>query len=303
MFFRQLTVYRLETECPDFTALDALLSAKPFVPTRAQQVESAGWQPALGARFIHDTDAAGRMILQREERSVPAAVVREEADNRLRARGGDAGEPTRAERAAMQDAVMLDLLPQAFPRQSHTQAIIDAKNAQVWFDTTAATKIERLSLHLREALGQWRMVPAFGSQDISAHLSAWLLGAPPSGFEIGEAAKLVDLREGGTITVAKLALPDPHVIAHLHEGMKVDQLELIWQEQIRFTLRTDGGLTRIKPTEQLDADEAAEVIDDADQQRDADQRLMVDALRRLIHDLITVLNTPIESQADAMPVK
>ncbi|HQS02720.1 MAG: recombination-associated protein RdgC [Halothiobacillaceae bacterium] len=294
MFFRQLTVYRLETPCPDFTTLDATLSAKPFMPTRAQQVESVGWQPALGTLFVHETDGAARIVLQREERSVPAAVVREEADNRLRARGGATGEPTRAERSAMQDAVMLDLLPQAFPRQGQTQAIIDAKQTQVWFDTATATKVERLSLQLREALGQWRMVPLFGSQDISSHLSAWLLGAPPLGFEIGEAAKLVDLREGSTITVAKLALPDPHVMAHLHEGMKVDQLELIWQEQIRFMLKADGSLARIKPTEQLGAEESGEIIDDADQQRDADQRLMVEALRRLILDLTRVLNAPIE---------
>ncbi len=294
MFFRQLAVYRLETPCPDFTALETSLSAKPFMPTRLQQMESVGWQPALGTQFVHETDGAARITLQREERSVPAAVVRDEAENRLRQRGGAADEPTRAERAAMQDAVLLDLLPQAFPRQSQTQAIIDAKHNQVWFDTATATKIERLSLQLRESLGQWRMVPLFGSTDISSLLSAWLLGAPPQGFEIGEAAKLIDLREGSTVTVAKLALPDPHVLAHLHEGMKVEQLELIWQEQIRFMLKADGSLARIKPTEQLNADDSGEVIDDADQQRDADQRLMVEALRRLIFDLIRVLNAPAE---------
>lgn len=291
MFFRQLSVYRLETMVADFDSLAVTLGEKPFIPTRAQQVESVGWQTVIGEKFVHDTDESGRIALRREERSVPAAVVRDEAENRLRARSGDSAEPTRAERVAMRDAVLLELLPQAFPRQNVTQAIIDRKHEQVWFDTVTATKVERLGNQLREALGQWRMVPWLAGQDIPAQLSAWLLGAPPEGFEIGEAAKLVDLREGGTITVAKLALPDPHVIAHLHEGMKVDQLELIWREQIRFTLRADGGLTRIKPTEMLDND-PAESIDDADQQLDADQRLMVEALRRLIHDLQQVLHTP-----------
>lgn len=291
MFFRQLSVYRLETTVTDFDSLATTLSEKPFTPTRAQQVESVGWQSVIGDRFVHDTDQAGRLSLRREERTVPAAVVRDEAENRLRARHGDGGEPTRAERTALQDAILLELLPQAFPRQSQTQAIIDQKLGQVWFDTVTANKIERLSNQLRESLGQWRMVPWLAGQDISTHLSAWLLGAPPEGFEIGEAAKLVDLREGGTITVAKLALPDPHVIAHLHEGMKVDQLELIWREQIRFTLRADGGLTRIKATDLLEGD-SNESHDDADQQLDADQRLMVDAFRRLIHDLELVLIKP-----------
>lgn len=291
MFFRQLSVYRLETPVTDFDTLAATLGDKPFLPTRAQQVESVGWQTVIGERFVHDTDQAGRLALRREERSVPAAVVRDEAERRLSARAGDAGEITRAERAALHDTILLELLPQAFPRQSVTQAIIDTKQAQVWFDTVTANKIERMSNQLREALGQWRMVPWLAGQDISTQLSAWLLGAPPEGFEIGEAAKLVDLREGGTVTVAKLALPDPHVIAHLHEGMKVDQLELIWREQIRFVLRADGGLARIKPTDLLDA-EASDRADDVDQQIDADQRIMVEALRRLIQDLQRVLHTP-----------
>lgn len=290
MFFRQLSVYRLETAVSDFDALAEKLSEKPFMPTRAQQVESVGWETAIGENFVHDTDEAARIALRREERSVPAGVVRDVAETRLRARNGDSGEPTRAERVAMRDAVLLELLPQAFPRQGVTQAIIDRKHDQVWFDTVTANKIERLSNQLRESLGQWRMVPLLAGQDISAQLSAWLLSTPPEGFEIGEAAKLVDLREGGTVTVSKLALPDPHVIAHLHEGMKVDQLELIWREQIRFTLRADGGLTRIKPTDLLETD-PNESIDDADQQLDADQRLMVEAFRRLINDLQHVLQT------------
>lgn len=289
MFFRQLSVYRLETECPEFSILNNTLSEHPFSPTRPQQAESVGWQTAIGEQYVHDTDGAARIVLQKEERSVPSAVVRDEADQRLLARSGTTGEPTKAEKIAMREAVLLELLPQAFPRQAQTQILIDSKHQQVWFDTLTATKIERSSNQLREQIGSWRMVPFFGTQDISAHLATWLLGAPPSGFEIGEAAKLVDLREGGTVTVSKLALPDPHVVAHLHEGMKVDQLELIWREQIRFTLRADGGLAKIKPTELLDTDDAGEMIDDADQQRDADQRLMVGALRQLIHDLATVL--------------
>lgn len=289
MFFRQLSVYRLETECPDFSALNTALSERPFTPTRAQQAESVGWQTAIGEHYVHDTDGAARIVLQREERSVPSSVVRDEADQRLLARSGATGEPTKAEKIAMRDAVLLELLPQAFPRQTNTQTIIDTKGQQVWFDTLTATKIERTSNQLREQIGQWRMVPFFGTQDISAHMASWLLGAPPTGFEIGEGAKLVDLREGGTVTVSKLALPDPHVVAHLHEGMKVDQLELIWREQIRFTLRADGGLAKIKPTELLDTDDSGEMIDDADQQLDADQRLMVGALRQLIQDLANVL--------------
>lgn len=288
MFFRQLSVYRLESELLDPTALETILAEHPFSPTRPQQIESAGWQPAIGELFVHDTDHAYRLVQQREERSVPARAVRETAEERLRAREGTLGEPSRAERAAMRDAVLLELLPQAFPRQSQTQSLIDQTHGQVWFDTTTASKIERLSTSLREQLGQWRMSPWFAAADISGHMARWLLGEPPTGFAMGEGTRLIDPRDGGTITVAKLALPDPHVIAHLHEGMKVDQLELIWNDQLRFTLRTDGTLTKIKPTEHY-AEEHDDPADDDNARLDADQRIMVAALRRLIADLTRVL--------------
>ncbi len=288
MFFRQLSIYRLESELLDPAALETALAAHPFSPTRPQQIESAGWQPAIGSLFVHDTDQAQRFVQQREERSVPARAVRDTAENRLRERAGSLGEPSRAERAAMMDAVLLELLPQAFPRQSQTQALIDRPQNQAWFDTATATKIERVSSGLREQLGQWRMSPWFAAADIPGHLARWLLGTPPTGFAIGEGTRLIDPRDGGTITVAKLALPDPHVIAHLHEGMKVDQLELIWNDQLRFTLRTDGTLTKIKPTEHF-AEGQAESSDDDNARLDADQRLMVAAFRQLIADLTRVL--------------
>ncbi len=289
MFFRQLSVYRLESEISEPDTLETTLAEHPFSPTRPQQIESMGWQPAIGGLFVHETDQALRIVQQREERSVPARAVRETTEARLRERAGSAGEPSRAERAAMTDAVLLELLPQAFPRQSQTQAIIDRRTQQVWFDTATASKIERLSAGLREQLGQWRMSPWFAAADIAGHLARWLLDAPPAGFVIGEATRLIDPRDGGTITVAKLALPDPHVIAHLHEGMKVDQLELIWNDQLRFTLRAEGSLTKIKPTEHYaeDSDAAAE---DDNARLDADQRLMVAALRQLIADLSRVLS-------------
>ncbi|WP_407276571.1 recombination-associated protein RdgC [Halothiobacillus sp. DCM-1] len=289
MFFRQLSVYRLESELLDPAALETTLAGHPFAPTRPQQIESAGWLPAIGSLFVHETDQALRLVQQREERSVPARAISETVEARLRERAGTLGEPTRAERAAMKDAVLLELLPQAFPRQSQAQTLIDPVHQQVWFDTITANKIERLSSSLREQLGQWRMSPWFAAADTSGHLARWLLGAPPAGFAIGEGARLVDPRDGGTITVAKLALPDPHVIAHLHEGMKVDQLELIWNEQLRFTLRADGSLTKIKPTEHY-AEEHDEPADEDNARLDADQRLMVAAFRRLIADLTRVLS-------------
>lgn len=292
MFFRQLMVYTLETDAPEFDALEALLEAKPFEPTRPQQVESLGWLTAIGERYLHDTDEAARIVLQREERNVPVAVVKEEAETRLRERDGGAAKPSRQELASMRDAVLLDLLPQAFPKQARTQIVLDRRNARVWFDTTTANRVERASNQLRELLGNWRMVPTLGNGDISGFLTQWLTQHPPAGFEIGASAKLVDPREGATVTVSRLALPDPHVLAHIEDGLRVEQLELIWKDRLSFVLRHDGGLARIKPTELLDEQRDSGDDDNADAMLDADQRLMVGLFRELITDLEAALAEP-----------
>lgn len=289
MFFRQLMIYTLESDTPDFEAMETQLAGKPFEPTRPQQVESIGWSQAFGALYLHETDQAGRMVLQREERSVPAAVVREQAEARLRERDGEMSNPSRQEQAAMRDAVLLDLLPQAFPKQSRSQIIIDRRNHRVWFDTVTGNRIERASNQLRELLGNWRMVPTLSDGDISGHLTQWLQHGPPAGFEIGASAKLVDPREGATVTVSRLALPDPHVLAHIEDGLRVEQLEMIWKDRLSFVLRQDGGLARIKPTELIDEQRDAGDDDNPDALLDADQRLMVGLFRELAADLETVL--------------
>jgi len=289
MFFRQLMVYTLESDAPDFEQLETLLAEKPFEPTRPQQVESIGWQPAIGELYLHEADQAGRMVLQREERNVPVAVVREQAEARLRERDGEVAKPSRQEQAAMRDAVLLDLLPQAFPKQSRGQIVIDRRDGRVWFDTVTANRIERASNQLRELLGNWRMVPTLSDGDISGYLTQWLQHGPPAGFEIGASAKLVDPREGATVTVSRLALPDPHVLAHLEDGLRVEQLELVWKDRLSFVLRHDGGLARIKPTELLDEQRDAGDDDNPDALLDADQRLMTGLFRELIDDLQTAL--------------
>lgn len=283
--FKQLKVFVLE--CEILNELDDVLKDSAFVPTRPQQTESIGWGKAIGERYVHSALGAERVALMREERNVPSAFVRSQAEARLR--GVKNGEqPSRREVVAMREAVLLDLLPNAFPKQTQNHIVIDRRRNRVWFDTVTASRVERASNLLRESLGKWRMVPTIGLGDISSALTQWLMQGAPFGFEVGSFAKVVDPREGSTISVSRLSLPEPNIEAYLRDGLRVEQLELTWKDRIRFVLRYDGGLTKIKPTDLLTVEFEVNG-EDPESALDAEQHLMVGLFRELIDDLENAL--------------
>ena len=87
MWFRNARTYKL----PDRLGIDALelsqrLSRRPFVPCRPSQMTSNGWVPALGDDTTELVHAAGDfwlIRLRREERLLPASVVRSETNERI----------------------------------------------------------------------------------------------------------------------------------------------------------------------------------------------------------------------------
>ncbi len=145
---------------------------------------------------------------------------------------------------------------------------------------------------MRETLGQWRVTPAFGTEEHSSQLSRWLLEGPPEGFELGDSAKLLEPRDGGSITVTRLGLPDENVLAHLRDGMTVEQLELVWRDRLRFTIRADGQLTKVKALDTLDDEFDDDGPDDPATRLEAEQRLTLDVLRELPRVLHEALARP-----------
>ncbi len=289
MLFSQIAAFDLsDWPEPEREALADRLEEKRFAPTLSQQVESMGWAPVVDEQLVMETDGAFGLLFRREERAVPAPVIRDHAAKRLAEQEGER-DPSRDELRQAREAALLELLPQAFPRQAETRLLVDQRNKQVWFANAAEKRNSQISSLLRETLGQWRITPAFGSEEHGSRLSRWLLEGPPAGFELGESAKLLEPRDGGSITVTRLGLPDENVLAHLRDGMTVEQLELVWRDRLRFTIRADGALTKVKALETLDNEFDDDGLDDPATRLGAEQRLTLDVLRQLTTALREVL--------------
>ena len=294
MFFRNLVPYRLDTKQINNGNLNAqtlseALSTAPFVPTLPFQMESLGWVNTLGELLVHEASGAMRIALMQETRTVPASVIKD----RVEARADDIAkrenrEVSNREKREMKEAILIELLPQAFPRRQRITACVDPVSGWLWVDTSSLKRAELLTSQLRKALGSLPVSAPKLKANPEAKMTYWLLETPPAHFELGGACRLVDSLNGGTVTINRHNLSDPEILALAESGKEVDQMELIWRERISFVLKSDMTLGRLQfldtVVEQLPEEE------DELAQADSMFALMVGELRAMMDDLIQALD-------------
>ncbi|MFP4155966.1 MAG: recombination-associated protein RdgC [Halothiobacillaceae bacterium] len=311
MFFRNLVPYRIDTTQMDAGLLEAAalteaLAQSPFQPTLPAQPESLGWVPALGELLVHEASGALRLSLMQETRSVPAAVVRERVDERaaeIAVREGR--EVGNREKREMKDAMLIELLPQAFPRRQRITACLDPVSGWLWVDAPSFKRAELMTGALREALGSLPATTPKTQAPPDARMTNWLVDAPPDQFALGGACRLVDPLEGGTVTVNRHDLGDPQILALAESGKEVDQMELIWRDRVSFVLKSDLTLGRLKFLDTI----VEQLPDEDDElaQADATFALMVGELRVMMEDLMQALDgevpagSPITGGGDDTP--
>ena len=87
MWFRNLRPYRLPERLGlSAEELEQRLSSRPFVPCRPAQPLSTGWVGALAdsaEALVHAAGPFWLVRLRREEKLLPASVVRDEVQNRV----------------------------------------------------------------------------------------------------------------------------------------------------------------------------------------------------------------------------
>ncbi len=288
MWFRNLQLYRL-IESLDHTpeSLHEALTRHAFTPCAGLDTHSVGWVPPAGreaTQLVHASNGRIMLCLRREDRILPAAVVREHVEEKAEAVALAEARPVgRKERQRIRDEVMTDLLPRAFTRSTHLYAYIDPSAGWVVVDSATAKKAEELLSLLRETLGSLRVRPLAVDAAPSAVLTRWLEGEPPPGFELGDECELKEpVEKGGVMRGRRIDLESAEVRSHLDAGMQAAKLAVAWQERIGCILCDDLAIRRLRFLD-LVMQEAADVAaDDALARFDADFALMGLELARFI---------------------
>ena len=294
MWFKQISFYPLNTaKLPELDTLAEKLEQAAFTPCMGLDWFSEGFAPPtpFSSELVFPADYTWRVALKKEEKVLPAGVIRDILDERVvEIQNAEARNVGRKEKQELKEQITDDLLPRAFTRSSRSQAIFDTKHGYLLVNNAAAAKAENLLTKLREALGGLEASLPNTKQSPGSLMTDWLLrGAAEGGFELDSDCELKGVGDVvPTVKVSKQDLTADEVVQHVKNGKTVTQLGLTWREQISFILTQDFTLKRIQYLDVLQ-EEAEGHGDDAASLMFASQILMTEALSTMLDELVSYL--------------
>ncbi|WP_237134532.1 recombination-associated protein RdgC [Pseudohongiella sp. O18] len=298
MWFKNIRLYAL---ADDFTleavALAEAVSQHAFRPCSAGERSAAGWVNPVApnrdddrsAVLTHELGNYVLVCLRKQEKILPAAVVNEEADNRIQEiETRDDRKVYRKEKLQIKDDVVADLLPRAFSRHRVLHAYIDLKQRLLVVNTSSAAQAEELISSLRDALGSFPVRLLDVNESPMAVMTGWLRdGHGSDGFQIDQDCELINpLEDGNVIRCKSQDLTAEEVTVHLEAGKQVKKLGVVWNEAVSCHVSADLTLSRVR-FEDMVLEKAREAdAEDAAQQFDQDFAVMTLVVSDLSQSLV-----------------
>jgi len=301
MWFNNIHFYRFESPFTmDQQTLAQQLAEHPARPCGQMEQSCQGWSAPLGRdghTLVHQSDAQLMICLQRQDRMLPASVVREQLDEQIWKLEGEKGRSlNRREKADLKDELIQSLLPQAFVRTSHGYACILPQDGWLIINASSVKRAEDFLAVLIKTIPTLSPVAPQPEDALSDVMRSWMLDetAVPEGFSLEDACKLISQGEhGGSIQCRQEDLAKDEILAHIRAGKSVTQLALNWQSRVSFVLCDDLSLKKLRFDSAV-IDEAGDA-DDAATRFDADFTIMAAELRQLLAALMAALATKKES--------
>lgn len=282
MWFKNLVIYQLENE---FTytpeSLEEKLAEKAFTPTANHEMFKMGWSSPLGKdgeMLVHAGGGAFMICSTREERILPASVIRDFMDEKIEAiEHAELRKVRKKEKDQIKDEVTLDLLPRAFTRRHRMFAMIIPSRNIMLVDASSNNKADEFTALLRETLGDTPLlIPEVNHSPVD-RMTQWLTDqtSMPHDLMIGDECELQDPSdEGAIVRCRRQDLAADEIQTHLDAGKQAKKLSLNWADKINFVLAEDLSLKKVKFSDELLEQAAESEADDAYARFDADFTLM-----------------------------
>src|SRR5690606_23539546 len=114
----------------------------------------------IGSTLVHSANGALLICLREEKKLLPASVVREALDERIReVEDREMRKVRKREREQLKEEIIFELLPRAFTRSTNTYGYIDTQAGMVVVDASTWRKAEHFTERLRDALGSLPIAP------------------------------------------------------------------------------------------------------------------------------------------------
>jgi len=297
MWFKNLYLFKFEKDFSlNADELHQELGKKPFTPCSATQRESMGWVAPLGKGTSSLTHASGNNILMsmaRQERLLPAAVIKETLEEKIEAiELKDDRKVSAREKKDMREDIEHELLPRAFTRTQRIDAWIDTKNGWLILNTPSAPRAETFTKLLRTTLGTLPVTLPDAEVSPAVAMTDWLSkGKLPSPFVLGLECELKDQGdEKGVASFRQHDLDADEIQTSLQAGKYVSKLAIEWDEKISFVLSEDLQIKKLKFLDVLE-----EQLQDNDPQTHAEHldiqfALMTGEVAGMLKDLMESLD-------------
>lgn len=302
MWFKNLIVFQFE-ETPDFDPqeLESALQKFAFKPCGPQQPESLGWAPPMGNLSDQLCHAGSGMLLmsaRREERLLPAAVLREAvSDKVLEIEKAEQRKVGRKQKLEIRDQLQFEMMPRAFTRSSRIQGLLLPQLNLLVVDAASRKKAEQWVSLLRQSIGSLPVKPVTPRQSLPGLFTRWLGGtkALPKQIVLGEECDLQSKEEqGAMVRLRRQHLDGDEVTVHTRAGKVATRLAIEWNQSLSFVLTEDAEIKRLRFADTLVEQVEADGVNDEAAEFDARFALMGLELSRFLPALWKALGGLVE---------
>jgi recombination associated protein RdgC len=309
MWFKNLLLYRLHgapggaQESAQALPLDAL-DAHAARPLGSADARRLGWTAPAGrlgsGQYVHEIQGHRLLSALRQERLLPASVVKEELDEQVAdIEASEGRKVTRKEKTALKEQITEELLPRAFVRSQKTDLWWDTRRGLIGINASSRTRAEDILDLLRETLGSLKVTP-LATQTLPIRAMTTWLNDPatrPTDMQLGDQVELKAKGDDGVLRARQVDLDGDDIQQLLATGRQASKLALGIEGRLRFVLHDDLALKSLRFGDALieEADHADDG-DDALLRLETDFILMAQALTEDIERLIGWLGGETQSQ-------
>lgn len=306
MWFKNLQLYRLPQKWEiSLEQLEAQLAKHRFHPCGSQDMESRGWlSPLDDGALVHVVGGQWLVVLGFEERLLPAAVVRQEAEERAIELAEQQGyKPGRKQMRDLREQITQEFLPRAFTRRRRLYAWIDPVHGWLGVDAPSQSKAEDLLEHLRHSLEHFPLRLLRTELSPTSMMADWLTsGTAVDGFTIDQDCELRSAGEDkAVVRYLRHTLEGEEIKSHLAAGKLPTRLALTFADRISFVLTEKLEIKRLDfldlIRDQIDGD-----AEDAEAVFNAEFALMTGELQQFLPSLVSALGGEINASSASVGV-
>jgi recombination associated protein RdgC len=257
MWFKNFYIYKFTKPVDALMAgLSETLGKMPLMPCSGLAPQSLGWVSPVklaDAPMAIEQGPFHWIRLGREERLLPASVVRETLEERVQAISEETGHPVSSKRKKdMREAIIAELMPRAFTRRQYTDVLIDRERGLLLVATGTDKRADECTSLLRETLGELPVRKVEPKSPVTDRLTQWI-HAPaclPAGWTLEDHCELRSAdSDPAVLGLRKMSINKDDLKSWLDSKFRVSKLRINWRDEVSLTLDNQARLKGMRHLE------------------------------------------------------